>query len=90
MQYWSALMILTLIGNIYKGENAKMKQIGNLAVVCALRCDVLLQIQGNQISLYVGSGSQREYISANWDDDEKICNLVHELNFGKYAGGHND
>lgn len=83
-------MILTLIENIYKGENTKMRQIGNLAVVCALRCDVLLQIQGNQISLYVGSGPQREYISANWDDDETICTIVHELNFGKYAGGRND
>ena len=69
-------MILTLTENIYKGENTKMKQIGNLAVVCALRCDVLLQIQGNHISLYVGPGPQREYISANWDDDEKIRNIV--------------
>ena len=62
-----------------------MKQIGNLAVVCAQRSDVLLQIQGKKVSIYVESGPQRKHISLTWDDDEMICNIVHELNYGKYA-----
>lgn len=62
-----------------------MKQIGNLAVVCAQRSDVLLQIQGQNVSLYVDCGPQRKHISVTWDDDKMICNIVHELNYGKYA-----
>ena len=61
-----------------------MKQLGNLAVVCARRPDVLLQIQGGMICLHVGIGPQRKSISLDWADDEKITALVRELNFGCY------
>ena len=37
-----------------KGE--KMKQLGNLAVVCAQRPDVLMQIYGSEVSVHVGEG----------------------------------
>lgn len=61
-----------------------MKQLGNLAMVCAQRPDVLLQIQGGAVCLHVGIGPQRESIPLGWDDDEKITVLVRELNFGRY------
>lgn len=61
-----------------------MKQIGNLAVVCANREDVLLQIQGKEVAVHVGSGRQRESLYILWDDDNAICNLASELNYGKY------
>lgn len=61
-----------------------MKQLGNLAIVCAGRPDVLLQVQGGAVCLYVGAGLHREAIPVNWDDDETIMKLVHELNFGRY------
>lgn len=61
-----------------------MKQLGNLAMVCAQRPDVLLQIQGGTVCLHVGSGPRRESITLDWDDDEKISELVRELNFGRY------
>ena len=62
-----------------------MKQLGNLALVCVRRPDVLLQIQGSQVSLHVGSGPERESLCLSWDDDEKISDVIRELNFGKYA-----
>ena len=62
-----------------------MKQIGNLAMVCARRSDVLLQIQGGIVCLNIGTEPQRESISLNWEDDINITELIRKLNFGKYA-----
>lgn len=33
-----------------------MKQLGNLAVVCAQRPDVLMQIYGSEVSVHTGEG----------------------------------
>ena len=62
-----------------------MKQIGNLAVVCAKRPDVLLQIYEETVSVYVNFGPERTYMMAAWDDDAKISQIIHELNHGKFA-----
>ena len=71
-----------------------MKQLGNLALVCANRSDVLLQIQRGTVCFSIGIGTQMETISLAWDDDEKITALVRELNFGRYQntenGGYTD
>ena len=71
-----------------------MKQLGNLALVCANRSDVLLQIQRGTVCFSIGMGTQMETISLAWDDDEKITALVRELNFGALSktqknGGYN-
>lgn len=62
-----------------------MKQIGNLAVICAQRNDVLMQIYGARISVYVGEGPERECVCLDWNDDDLILDLIQDLNFGKYA-----
>lgn len=62
-----------------------MKRIGNLAVVCAKRPDVLLQVYDGMVSVYVNFGPERTYMMAAWDDDQKISQIVHELNHGKFA-----
>lgn len=70
-----------------------MKQLGNLAIVCAQRKDALLQILGKEVSVHIGEGPQRESIYFDWDDDKKISGIVRELNFGRYArngGQHSD
>lgn len=61
-----------------------MKQLGNLAIICAQRKSVLLQIQGGMASVFVGAGPDRGVLSARWDDDAEIIRIIHELNFGKY------
>lgn len=66
-----------------------MKQLGNLALVCANRSDVLLQIQRGTVCFSIGMGTQMETISLAWDDDEKITALVRELNFGRYQNTEN-
>ena len=63
-----------------------MKQLGNLAIVCAKRPDVLMQIHGGLVSVHVGQGPDRASMCAAWDDDEQISRIIHELNFGKYSG----
>ena len=40
-----------------------MKQLGNLALVCANRSDVLLQIQRGTVCFSIGMGTQMETIS---------------------------
>lgn len=62
-----------------------MKQLGNLAVVCAKKKDVLLQIHNGVVSVHYGAGPTRETATAKWDDDTAISAIVYELNFGKGA-----
>ena len=62
-----------------------MKQLGNLAIVCAGRPDVLLQIYRGYASVYVEEGPERDAMTAKWDDDKAISGFVHELNYGIYA-----
>lgn len=61
-----------------------MKQLGNLAIVCAQRKDTLLQMLNGTVCVHLASGSDRSTLSAEWDDDTKITAIIHELNFGKY------
>ena len=62
-----------------------MKQIGNLAVVCAVRPEVSLHLYGYVVSVCVGQGSRRPFMQARWDDDEAIQHMIRELNFGAYS-----
>lgn len=62
-----------------------MKQLGNLAVVCATKKDVLLQIHNGVVSVHYGTGPARETATVKWDDDVAIRKIVKELNFGTGA-----
>ncbi|MEA4848288.1 MAG: hypothetical protein VB106_13750 [Clostridiaceae bacterium] len=62
-----------------------MKQLGNLAIVCARRPEILLQIHSGKVSVHVGEGFRRETLHAGWEDDAAITQLIHELNFGSHA-----
>lgn len=64
-----------------------MKQLGNLAIVCAHRPEILLQIYQGQVSVHVGAGPDRTTLFAVWDDDAEIEHIIYELNFGKYRHG---
>ena len=61
-----------------------MKQLGNLAIICARRPEVLMQLYGGTVSVFVGAGPERAALSAPWDDDSKISHIIYELNFGKH------
>ena len=61
-----------------------MKQLGNLAIVCARRPEVLLQVFNGRATVYVGQGPERRVLSAAWDDDAELNRMIYELNFGKY------
>lgn len=62
-----------------------MKQIGNLAIVCARRPEVSMQLYGGRVSVYVGAGPGRAVLTSAWDDDGTISGIIHELNHGKFA-----
>lgn len=62
-----------------------MKQLGNLAIVCATKKDVLLQIHNGVVSVHYGAGPTRETATVKWDDDTAISQIVKNLNFGKYV-----
>ena len=62
-----------------------MKQLGNLAIVCARRPEVLMQLHNSEVVVFVGAGPERATLHTAWDNDAEIDRIVHELNFGKYA-----
>jgi hypothetical protein len=62
-----------------------MKQLGNLAIVCARRSNVLLHVLDCKATVHTGEGSERRAFTMNWDDDEKINKLIYELNFGELS-----
>lgn len=62
-----------------------MKQLGNLAIVCARRPEVLMQLHDGKVTVYVGTGPDRAVLHTSWDNNAEISRIVHELNFGKYA-----
>lgn len=63
----------------------KMKQLGNLAMVCARHPEVLMQLSNGIVSVRFGTGPNRETVSAKWEDDAAISGIIQELNFGKGA-----
>lgn len=63
-----------------------MKQLGNLAIVCAQRQDVALTLLRGQVQVTAYQECGHETMIAEWDDEERINRIIHELNFGKYAG----
>lgn len=50
-----------------------MKQLGNLAIVCAQRPEVLMQIHGGIVTVHVGCGPERASLHTAWDDDAGVC-----------------
>ena len=62
-----------------------MKQLGNLAVVCAQRQDIVLLLQRGKVTVYRETMEEPVKLSAGWDDDAAIEKIVHELNFGTFA-----
>ena len=61
-----------------------MKQLGNLAIVCAKRPETLLLVCNGRIAVHAGQGPDRASMCAAWKDDEQIGRIIHELNFGAY------
>ena len=62
-----------------------MKQLGNLAIVCARRKDVTLRIEQGRVMVLSEGAYAPTSFSADWDDDETILSIIHELNFGNCA-----
>jgi len=60
-----------------------MKQLGNLAIVCAQRQDVELLLRNGNVCVRVHGWP---ILHTEWDNDAAISNVIRELNFGKYAG----
>jgi len=62
-----------------------MKQLGNLAIVCAARPNVLFQLLDGQVTVFVGQGPCKASMSSHWADDTKISEMIRELNFGRFT-----
>lgn len=62
-----------------------MKQLGNLAIVCAQRKDVTLRIEQGRVMVLLDGTYAPTAFSADWDDDKTILSVIHELNFGQCA-----
>ena len=68
-----------------------MKQLGNLAVICAQRPELLLQLRGGAGVAAGGDGlvsvqaKNRAAMEAVWNDDARIEKMIYELNFGAFS-----
>ena len=61
-----------------------MKELGNLAILCAQRTEVQMQVQNGQVSVCIDAEPARVTLHTQWDNDAEIEHIIHELNFGKY------
>ena len=59
-----------------------MKQLGNLAVICAQRPELLLQPRGGLVTVQAKNCVAME---APWDDDAEIEEIIEALNFGELS-----
>ena len=57
-----------------------MKQLGNLAVICAQRPELLMQG-----GLVLVQAKNRAAMEAAWNDDARIEKMIYELNFGAFS-----
>ena len=62
-----------------------MKQLGNLAMVCAQRPEVLMLLHNGIVTVHVGKGPERKALAAAWNDDAEISRIIAAINFGEYA-----
>ena len=72
-------------GCVRKEVLTLMKQLGNLAIVCAHRKDVTLRIERGRVMVLLDGTYAPTAFSANLDDDETILSVIHELNLGHCA-----
>ena len=72
-------------GCVRKEVLTLMKQLGNLAIVCAQRKDVTLRIEQGRVMVLLDGTYAPTAFSADGDDDETILSVIHELNFGQCA-----
>lgn len=72
-------------GCVRKEVLTLMKQLGNLAIVCARRKDVTLRIEQGRVLVMLDGTYAPTAFSADWEDDETILSIIHELNFGGCA-----
>ena len=62
-----------------------MKQIGNLAIVCAQRKDVIMILDRGKVAVVAGNATDSETRHVSWDDDNAIAEIIHALNFGEMS-----
>ena len=70
-----------------------MLQLGNLAIICAERTDILLSINKGTVTVLVDScaGGPLQLFNVDWRDNEEIGKLIYELNHGSLRKeDHND
>ena len=63
----------------------KLKQIGNLAVACAHRRDVKMEVFDHGVIVRIWQPPREVTHYFPWDADNAISQLVYELNHGNYA-----
>lgn len=61
-----------------------MKQLGNLAVICAQRPELLMQLRSGLVLVLV-QAKNRAAMEAAWNDDTRIERMIYELNFGAFS-----
>lgn len=59
-----------------------MKQLGNLAVICAQRPELHQQLRGG---LVLVQAKNRATMEAALNDDARIEKMIYELNFGAFS-----
>jgi len=61
-----------------------MKQLGNLAIICAKRDDLCLSIYNGKVTVHMGCGPDKKQVTMDCCDDNAISKFIYELNHGEY------
>lgn len=66
-----------------------MLEFGNLAVVCGKRDDLFMQVLKGVVRVFIIENFDVPPLTAHWDNNEEVKQVIHEINFGSYSKPNN-
>ncbi len=68
-----------------KERRIVMKQLGELAKICAVYPNAMMQIYNDTVSVHIGEGPFRKSLVTDLSNEMGINKIIYDLKYGEYA-----